>query len=124
MLKETARHYYLDKGCNCAVSMFKAINDEYHLNISDDATALIQGFGGGMWSQSVCGAITGCIAALGKMYEMPELKEKCNAFVTAFEKQEGTLLCSDLGAKYKTEETRCVKTVEIAADLFEQLFNK
>ena len=47
MLKDNVPYYYLEKDQNCAETVLHIINDEYHLNLTEDDFLLIGGFGGG-----------------------------------------------------------------------------
>ena len=53
-----------EQGCNCAQSVLRACEDFTGLD-SGTAQAVSAGFGGGMRSGEVCGAISGAIMALG-----------------------------------------------------------
>lgn len=42
------RRYYLEKDYNCAETILRAANEEYHLGLNEDSFRLVSGFGGGM----------------------------------------------------------------------------
>ena len=68
MLKhETARYYRENTNINCAEAMLQAINEKYQLGLDKKALATMSTFGGGMGVGSVCGALTGGLAAVGTM---------------------------------------------------------
>jgi len=124
-LKDKARQYYLND-YNCAEAMLRAINDVYGLNLPEGSLLTASGFGGGMGCEKACGALCGGIAALGPLlvqdraHATQGFGERCAALVQAFERDLGSDLCADLKPRYKTEESRCLKTVELAADSFER----
>ncbi|QAT48386.1 hypothetical protein EQM14_00535 [Caproiciproducens sp. NJN-50] len=126
MLRDRVRDYYLVKDNNCAETTLHAIDDEYHLDLPEEAFKLVAGFGAGLGCGKTCGALCACIAALGKMsvgeraHATPGFKEQCAALVEKFTETLGDTECSALTQKYKKEETRCLDTVMLAADVFEE----
>lgn len=125
MLRDRISAYYLDQDYNCAETVLHAINDEYGLEIPDEMFKLVGGFGGGMGCGNACGALCACIAAFGKLtideraHATPDFKERCSDLVQRFQEKLGDTACCELVLKYKTEETRCLDTVLLTADLFE-----
>lgn len=123
MLVETMKKYYDKKyDLNCAECMLTAANDEYDLGLPKVAIKSMSGFGGGMGIGSVCGAITGGIAALGIMFTedrghaSPQVKEMTVEFINEFNKSLGSLDCLPLKEMhYENPEHRCIKMMEIAA---------
>ncbi len=130
MLKERAKKYYLQENRNCAEAVLMAANEVYGLDIPPESIAMIGGFGGGMGCGGVCGALSGAVAAVGKRvietkaHDTEGLSETCAALVEDFEKELGSTLCTELKAKYKTEDQRCAETVERAADVLERCMAK
>ena len=59
---------------NCAETILAGANQVYHLGLDQDALKLAAGFGGGMAVEGDCGAITGAIMVLGRLY----VKERAN----------------------------------------------
>jgi C_GCAxxG_C_C family probable redox protein len=125
MLKEKAGYYYGTMGKNCAEGLLLAANEVYNLGISDTDVALFAGFGGGMGCKSTCGALSGALGVLSKLYgEREDFRELCGEFVVKFEQKLGSTVCQELEDKYRTEETRCVTTVELAAEALEQFITE
>ena len=126
MLREKAAYYYFTKGRSCAEGILLAANEEYGLNLTENEVQLFAGFRTGMGCGSTCGALTGAIGVLSRMYgKRDDFKSLCAQFVSAFEKKMacGTLDCSPIEAKYKTPEARCTKAVELTADALEEFIN-
>ena len=75
-----------------------------------------------------CGVLCAGIAALGKLlvdqraHNTEGFGDICAAYVGAFQAKLGSLACEELVKTYKKEETRCLETVLLAADLFEDYF--
>lgn len=126
-MQERAKHYYLDEGKNCAVSILLAANDVYQLGLSGSEAKLFAGFGGGLQCGRTCGALSGCVAALSQRYAgRPDFKELVGGFVAAFEEAAGCgcVDCAVLTEKYKTESERCLATVLLAAQALEAYIAK
>ena len=120
-LAENTKVFY-DQGNNCAVSTLLGASEHYHLGLTQEAAALLVGFGGGMGCGKVCGCLAGSIAILGKMFSSrPDFRTLCGQFVREFEKAMdcGSVNCVDIAPRYKTRETKCWATVKITADLLE-----
>ncbi|WKY47119.1 C-GCAxxG-C-C family (seleno)protein [Eubacteriaceae bacterium ES3] len=97
----------------CSEVLLAAANEAYNLNLPGEAFKLIQGFGGGFYSEKVCGAFSGALAGLGAMYakdrptDMKEIKMAAKFLVEEFEKEFTTLDCDVIKAKYRDEITAC-----------------
>jgi C_GCAxxG_C_C family probable redox protein len=128
-------------GFNCAQAVFVPFAREEGLG-EEYAARIASSFGGGMGrSQQSCGAVTGGLMALGLEYgfvEAADQKQKdlslqrTQAFLSAFKKEFGTVLCKELlKTDLSTEEGRkahadsnerelvCMKCVKYAASLVE-----
>ena len=57
-------YYYREKGFNCAETVLCAANDAWDLHLEPAVIRTMGGFGGGMGTRNVCGAVSGGIAAL------------------------------------------------------------
>lgn len=125
MLRDKIKKYFLDENKNCAESMLYAANEEYGLNMSESELALIKGFGGGMGCGNICGAASGSIAALSKMFcanmEKEAIHELIGGYLSAFESRFGSKLCSELTPKYKKEDVRCYELLMMNADLVDEI---
>lgn len=130
MLKEKAVAYYRDDDRNCAEAILMAANDVYKLGLSPETIHIIGGFGGGMGCGDACGALSGAVAVLSAMDKAPKahesetLKADCAALAAAFEAKLGSTRCDVLTPKYKTEADRCVKTVQLAAEVLADFLKK
>ncbi len=125
MLKERATYYYIEQNKNCAVAMLQAANDAYSLGLSEKEAELFTGFGGGMGCGITCGALSGAIGALSGKYrgmDRETCHELCTGFVEKFKEKLacGSVDCSEIAAKYKVPETRCLAAVLLAAEALEE----
>ena len=128
MLKETVLKYYLEHDYNCAESLSRGANEYYGLGLNEEALLALGGFGGGCYSGRLCGACAGSVAAISSKYihtraHAEELAcSRVTEFVGAFIETLGSDLCEELKKKYYNEELeccKCVKTVEMAAEVLE-----
>ncbi len=141
VLGETAAVYHHD-GYNCAQAVLLTLYDHMYPNAKNDVIPKIAtGFGGGMGRCGlVCGALTGAIMAVSLKYGANEInaEKKTNAYAKTqalykqFEKQHGSVMCSELikldlstpqgMAKAKQAdvfETVCAKLIKsVIADFF------
>ena len=119
--------YMKKEGLNCAETILRTANKDLGLGLDKNALLLAAGFGGGMGVGNVCGALTGCIMVLGRLYvkerahESTRVKDVEQKLIAAFEKEFGTLLCTPIKDKYADPEYRCKSVVLKAAELLEEL---
>ena len=125
-MKNIAKKYYMEKGYNCAEAVLLAANERFGLGLSAEDARLVGGFGGGLGCGMTCGALCGAMAAIGRArlhgraHETEGFAPMCAEFVNRFEKKLGSTDCTELKGKYRTDEARCLKTVELAAELLEE----
>ena len=121
-LEERAVSYYLQQDKGCGVAMLMAANDHYALGLSEEACTLFAGFRTGMGCGSTCGSLSGAVGVLSCMFsQRDDFKMLCAEFVDRFTQKLGcsSINCDVLAAKYKTENTKCAKVVQLTAQLLE-----
>ena len=101
-IEETSAAFH-EKGCNCCQSVLCTLGAYTGL---DERTAVKigYGFGGGLLTGNVCGAVSGAMMAIGMACtagtdpaeEKPRAKELCELLQARFQEQYGTLLCADI----------------------------
>ena len=126
MLREKVYSYYIEQGMNCAEAMLLGANDEYGLGLSPESAKLIGGFGGGISSGNVCGALAGAVAVIGQMlikqdaHKTEGFGDECQKLAEAFEARLGSTSCAVLSARNKREdESRCLITVDAACEVLD-----
>jgi C_GCAxxG_C_C family probable redox protein len=126
MLRDRIYDYYINKDYNCAETALHAINDDYELDIPNEMFKLISGFGAGMGCGNACGALCACVAALGKLtiteraHTTENFKERCAGLVHRFSDELGETTCCELVKKYRKQDTRCLDTLLLTADVFDE----
>ena len=127
MLREYVRTYYLQHNRNCAETILCAANDYWALGLDPQVFHALGSFGGGLGCGSLCGALAGSAAVLGILttktvaHENPLLRPLCSRLVQEFRERLGSDQCKELLPVHKREGDRCLRLVEQAADLLEEL---
>jgi C_GCAxxG_C_C family probable redox protein len=115
------------EGLNCAETILRAANSDLRLGLDKNALRLAAGFGGGMGVGSVCGALTGAIMVMGRLYvkerahESSRVKDVEKKFIAAFEKEFGTILCTPIKNAHFNPEHKCKSVVLKASEILEDL---
>ena len=115
---------------NCAETILWGANAVYDLGLDRNALRLAAGFGGGMGIEAVCGALTGGVMVIGRMFtrdrghESPRVKELCARFLEAYRARMGSIDCAALKARYRSEELKCRAVVLQAARILEELIGE
>ena len=111
-------------GFNCAQSVLGACGEYTGLD-ENTALSVSAGFGGGVRSGEICGAIAGAAMVLGMVQQKdpadPETKAKIAAqtkeLVKAFREKYGCVRCLEL----KQAGVSCAELIEYAAQLAEEI---
>ena len=112
---------------NCAETILYGANEAYNLGLDSDALKLAAGFGGGMAIESVCGALTGAIMVLGKLFveerahQSPRLKELTKELLVRYGQEMGSIQCDALKESCRTEEKKCRDVIEKAAMVLDEV---
>lgn len=104
-----------DSGFNCAESVLLALSECTALNSASDCIPRVAtGFGGGMRTGNICGAVSGAVIGLGLYYgrttsEETEKRDQTyrnvEEFVKQFQEIHGTIICKELlGIDVSTKE--------------------
>ena len=113
---------YHPLGNNCAQCVLKSCIDFTGL---DDgiATAVANGFGGGVRSGEICGAITGGVMAIGLAAQkkgITKINSIITEFVSEFQTEYGCVRCEEL----KQNRVPCDTLIGFAADLAEKYIHE
>ncbi len=105
---------YFDSGFNCAEAVLLALSELSQR--CECIPRIATGFGGGMRTGNVCGAVSGAVMAFGLSYgreSSTQLKKKdqcyqlVSEFMNLFEREHKTIVCRELlGLDVTTEEGR------------------
>lgn len=114
---------------NCAEVVLNACNDYYELEAGSKILKAIIPFGGGMYAEKACGAVTGSVAALGLIFgeEKPSRNDKVknitNEFIVKFEKKFGHIDCVELKKSHRDPHSGCKLLMLETAELLESIIS-
>ncbi len=129
-----------DSGFNCSQSVAGVFCNGYGID-EKLCMKLACGFGGGMRSGEVCGAVAGAVMIIGLKYgqylaDDKESKKRCydvtSEFIDEYAERKGTILCREiLGYDIRDPKNRvrfpgrqkevCPKAIEMAVLLLEEM---
>jgi len=131
VLVQIIQKYYSDNnGLNCAQSMLCGANDTYGLGLDQKALYTMACFGGGMGVESVCGALTGALAALGVLLtgdntlSTDRRKAIVTDFYKAFELRLGSDNCKLIKKEFRDDTLGCRPVVTLSAQILEEIIKK
>ncbi len=124
-ITEQTRMYYLEKDANCSESIVRAANDCCALGLDEGAIKLVSAFGKGFGVGTTCGALAGAMAVLSRLtvadraHATEGFDDICTGFMKRYQEKLKSYECTELKKLYRTEDTRCLKTVELSAEVLE-----
>ena len=122
--------YKIKKDLNCAETILYSANEVYNLGLDPRALKLAAGFGGGMGVEATCGALTGAVMVLSRIFakekahDTPRLKALCAEFLEEYRRQMGSIDCKPLKDRYWTKRQECHVVILKSAEILEQLIAK
>ncbi len=132
---------YWENDFNCARAAARGILDYYNYqNLSEILDKALLPFGGGTGERSICGAVTGALAAIStllveKNIEDEKKKEVFRAFKDKFMEKNGTLYCREIlkdfflpdgsiDVDHPKRKASCDQAVETASLIAKELIDK
>lgn len=121
--------YGKEQKYNCAEKILYGANEIYNLGFGKDTMKLAAGFGGGMGIESTCGALTGSVMVLSKLFventaHESKIKELTNEFLNKYKKEMGSIDCSSLKVQYRDEKKGCSDIIIKAAEILDEIVAK
>lgn len=118
-IREDAVRFH-QQGCNCAQSVLAACGKYTGLE-QQTALSVAAGFGGGVRSGEICGAISGAVMAIGMAEpdkrKVAALARQC---VDSFRQEFGCVRCLEL----KQNRVSCDRLIEFGAQFVDELMNE
>ena len=131
MLKDYIEKYLFTEDCNCAEAILHAANDCYGLELSEREMKLVSGFGGGIQTGNVCGALLGAVSFLSLKYvetrahRSTDIKPVVQLLTRRFKEAfGGSILCKDIKPVYFKPDIRCYDTVKTACDVVDNVIKE
>lgn len=130
MLKDLLGKYYFDQNYNCAETILRAGNEYYDLGLHDRDMILVGAYGAGIQCGNTCGAVLAGASILSmkyieaKCHESPDIHAVTVNLIRKFNARYGSTLCKDIKPQSFKPEYRCLKTIETACDMIEEVINE
>ena len=130
MLKDCYSKYNFDQNYNCAETLLRAANEYYGLHLHDRDMILVGAYGAGIQCGNTCGAVLAAAGILSmkyveaKAHESADIKAVGTNLIRKFNMRYGSTLCKDIKAQSFKPEYRCLKTVETACDILEEVLDE
>ncbi|NBG87281.1 C-GCAxxG-C-C family protein [Isachenkonia alkalipeptolytica] len=105
-------------------------NKYYGLNLKKETITTMRGFGGGMHTEELCGALSGGVAVIGvifsekKEYDQDKIKEATKEFVEKFSQELTSTNCQEVKNIYREEVYKCSPVVGKAGEILERTLCK
>ncbi len=115
---------------NCAEHMVVGANKAYGLNLAPETAKLAAGFGGGVSSGDICGALAGAVMILGVLFvkerahESDKIKLLTNELLNAYKAKMGHIDCTPLKECYRTEELKCRDIVLVCVEILDEIVGR
>ena len=125
------KYYYTEYDYNCSETIIHAANDHYGLNITEEDMRMFAGFGGGVFSGLICGALAASVAVMSKIVVKDkagkagkDVRPIISDLVRTFRKELNGVDCAELKPQYFDQEDHCLATVLLSAKVLEDCINK
>lgn len=115
-IREDAVRFH-QQGCNCAQSVL-AVSGKYTGLDRETALSVAAGFGGGVRSGEICGAISGAVMAIGLIeQDKRKVAGLARGCVESFRQNFGCVRCAEL----KQNRVSCDELIAFGAQYVEEL---
>ena len=115
---------------SCSEKIVYGANIAYDLGLDKESIKMVAGLSSGMYIYEVCGAISGGILVLSKIFikdkahEGDRLKKLVKEYVETYIKEMGHHHCKELMKMYKTPERGCGDIIFKAADILDRIIER
>lgn len=105
-------------------------NKYYGLDLTKETMTTMRGFGGGMHTEDLCGALSGGVAVMGiifsekKEYDQEKIPAATKDFVESFHRELSSTNCKELKNIYRKEVAKCSPVVSKAGEILERVLVK
>ncbi|MDT8337081.1 MAG: C-GCAxxG-C-C family (seleno)protein [Candidatus Izemoplasmatales bacterium] len=109
------KKYYLEKNYNCAETILRISNEEFHLDLDESVLKIMAGFGGGMYQESTCGVVTGGIAVLSLVFPNKlDLEQVVINYQNQVKQIFNSIECINIKPLHREELNRCSIVIDKA----------
>ncbi len=119
-----------DQRLNCAEKILYGANEAYDLGLDRDALKLAAGFGGGMFIEEVCGALTASVMVISKLFvedtahKSGVINPLITEFLSSYEDEMGSITCKPLKQKHRSLFRGCNKVILKAAENLDSIVGR
>lgn len=130
MIRDYVKKYYLEQDNNCAEALLHAADEALSLHLPPETFRMVAGYGGGMGCGETCGAICSALAVVSHLFvgerahATPGFRAACADCMRTMKRTFGGTACVAIAPRFKNRETRCLHTVELAADALEEVLRR
>lgn len=131
MLYEYLKDVFLyTEDWNCAEHMLVAANKVYGLGLDKQAIKLSAGFGGGLATGDICGALTGAVMVLGALFveerahESERIKVLTKELISRYQESMGHIDCEPLKQAYRNDDIKCREVILPAAAILDDIVKR
>lgn len=121
LLEQNVEHFYMEENYSCSETLLLSCDKTFNLNIPEGSFRLISGFSRGMYTGNLCGALSGCTAALSYLlvetcaHDTIILADAERKLVRNFREYLTDTQCPKIKVTHHSPETRCLNTCLNAA---------
>lgn len=123
--------FFAGRDLNCAETVLYAANEKFGWNLPHEALVMSAGFGGGVGGQELlCGALTGGVMAIGRLFvrdrghESDLNKTIIREYFALFEKEMDSTVCAPLKETHRTETEGCRNVILASARALDKIVEK
>ncbi|MDL2258064.1 C-GCAxxG-C-C family protein [Eubacteriales bacterium OttesenSCG-928-K08] len=127
MLYDYMKNEFLYKeDWNCAEHILIGANRVYKLGLDANAIKVAAGFGGGISTGDICGALTGAVMALGLLFveeraHESNIKSLTAELINRYSEKMGAIDCQPLKDRYHNDEIKCRDVILEAASILDSI---
>ena len=112
---------------NCAEHILVGANHVYDLDLNQNSIKLAAGFGGGVSTGDICGALAGAVMVLGVLFvkerahESKKIKELTTELIDRYKGKMGEIDCVPLKNSFCNDEIKCRNIILEAAKILDEI---
>ena len=127
--------YFSDDGLSCAESSLRYLIEHGYADLPVEIVRVMTGLHGNMGRCANCGAVNGCVLAIGANFGRTEIGQDCSLlyesverFMQEFEQRFGTVKCDELmegkNPALMEQQLKCADIVSEAVDMAARIIDE
>lgn len=120
----------IDEDLSCSETILYAANHVWKLGLDKDSLVMAAGLSGGLYSESICGALSAGSMVLSRLYvkdrahESPRNGELVRELISEYRTRMGSEMCGILRDKHRTEKEGCRPVIIAAAAVLDTIIDR